>query len=386
MKYLHLVWAGLKRRKLRTLFTLLSTFFAFVLFGLLAATKTAFQGGIDVANAERLFVMSKVSIINPLPASYRQRLETIEEIEAISPSAWFGGYYQEEKNFFAQFSADDSYLDMYSDQLILSQEERDAWNRDRTGALLGEALANRFGWKVGDRIPIITPLYQQADGSNTWEFTISGIMRGSSEKVDTTYMLFHNEYLEEGRAFGKGTTGWYTIKVADVSQSESVAARVDEMFMNSSFETKTMPEDAWVKSFISQVGNIGKIFASIVTVVLFTLFLVTANTMAQGVRERTSELAVMNVLGFSRQKLAALMMTESIVLILIGGSLAVLVAVFLSKGMAAQLQGFLPGFYFGPDAIALAFGLMLLLGVLSGLVPAFRALTMRNIEGLARAG
>ena len=385
MKYAHLIWAGLKRRKLRTLFTLLSTFFAFLLFGMLAATENAFQGGVEVANAERLFVMSKVSIINPLPASYRQRLETIDELEYISPSAWFGGYYQEERNFFAQFTADDSYLDMYADQLIISPEEREAWNNERTGALLGEAIANRFGWQVGDRIPIITPIYQKEDGSNTWEFTVSGIMRGANASVDTTYMLFHNEYLEEGRAFGKGTTGWYTIKVADASQSEAVANRIDDMFMNSAFETKTMPEDAWVKGFISQVGDIGKIFASIVTVVLFTLFLVTANTMAQGVRERTGELAVMNVLGFSRQKLAALMLIESVVLILIGGGLAVVAAKFVTAGLAKTLQGFLPGFFFGGDAIVLAFVLMLLLGVLSGLVPAFRALTLRNVEGLARA-
>lgn len=385
MKYLHLLWAGLRRRPLRTLFTFLSTFFAFLLFGLLAATRMAFDGGIEVADAERLLVISKVGFLDVLPVSYGRRIEAVEGVETISGSWWFGGYHKEKRNAFPQFTADESYLDMYP-ELIIDAAEREAWLKDRDGALIGEALANRFGWKVGDRIPIISPIHQRKDGGHAWEFDISGIMRAGKKGVDTTYMLFHNDYLEEGRAFGQGTMGWYVVKIADTSMSAQVIGVIDGMFANSPTETKTLPEDAFVQEFVGQVGDIGKIFTGIVAVVLFTLFMVTANTMAQGVRERTSELAVMNVLGYSRRKLAGLILAEAVLLVLLGGGLAIAAALPLVAWIAGdpQIGGFFPAFYLSGKYIAIAFGLMLMLGLLSGLIPSVRALTMRNADGLRR--
>lgn len=383
MKYLHLLWAGLRRRPLRTAFTMLSTFFAFLLFGLLAATRMAFDGGVDVADAQRLFVINKVSLIQPLPMSYGNRIAAIDGVEAVVGNSWFGGYFQEKKNFFANFAVDENYLDLYP-ELVIGDGERQRWNATRDGVLLGEALAQRFGWKVGDRIPLISPIYTRKDGSNTWDFEVTGIMRAGKQGVDTTYLIFHTEYLDEGRSFGEGTIGWYLLKIDDAGRAAQVGGQIDAMFANSPTETRTAPEDAFVADFARQVGDIGKIFSSIVTVVLFTLFLVTANTMAQGVRERTSELAVMNVLGFSRRKLALMLMAESVLLVLVGGGLAMLIAKPMTAAIGQSLSGFLPTFYLTTRYVLVAFALMVLLGVFSGLVPAIRALTMKNVDGLRR--
>lgn len=383
MKYFYLLWAGLKRKPLRTTFTLFSIFFSFLLFALLAATRLAFDAGVDLAGADRILVINKITLINPLPQSYGNRIAQVDGVEQVVHATWFGGYYQEEKNFFAQFPTEEEYLDIYP-ELLISDEERAAWVADRSGAVIGKKLADRFGWKVGDRIPVISPIWSRQDGGNTWEFNVRGIFRGDKEGVDTTYMLFHYDYLDEGRAYGDGTVGWYIVKVADPDAAPAIAERIDALFANSPNETKTSPEKAFVQGFINQVGDIGKIFVGVVTVVLFTLFLVMANTMAQGVRERSSELAVMNILGFSRKKLAGLIVAESVLLTVIGGGLAFLIAFPLIKGIAKQISGVMPAFFINREYVLLGFGLMVLLGIVSGAFPAIRALTMKNVDALRR--
>lgn len=384
MKFLFLVLSSLSRKKLRTLFTLLSIFIAFLLFGYLSAIKAAFTSGVEVAGADRLIMTDKITIINLLPLAYKNRIVATEGVDAAVQSTWFGGYFQEPRNAFAQFPVvAEEYLDIYP-EIVLTDTERRAWLENRGSAVVGRALADRFGWAVGDRVPIISPIWRNKDGTNTWEFDIAGIYEAGKEGFDTSGMLFHHEFFRQGRAFGEGLVGWYVIRVEDPEQSESVARRLDAQFANSSNETRTVPEKAFMQGFLNQVGNIGAIFTAIVSVVVFTLLLITGNTVAQSVRERTGEMAVMSILGFSRLRLLGLVFMESMFVAILGGGLGLLVAYLLVKSGGDPTNGFLPAFFIPADSLWLGSALVLAVGLISGAFPASRALRMRHVDALRR--
>lgn len=384
MKYLPLVLSSLSRKKLRTLFTLLSIFIAFLLYGYLAAIKAAFTSGVEVAGVDRLIMTDKITIINLLPYAYKNRILATEGVDAAVQSTWFGGYYQEPRNTFAQFPVvPEEYLEIYP-EIDLPDEQRRAWLEDRGSAIIGRALATRFGWQVGDRVPILSPLWRNKDGKNTWEFDIAGIFDAGKEGFDTSGMLFHYEFFRQGRAFGEGLVGWYIIRVADPEQSEDVARRLDGQFANSSNETRTVPEKAFMQGFLNQIGNIGAIFSAIIGVVVFTLLLITGNTVAQSVRERTSELAVMSILGFSRLRLLSLVFIESFFLAIVGGGLGLLVAQLLVESGGDPTNGFLPAFFIPGEALWAGVFLVLAVGLVSGAFPASRALRMQHVDALRR--
>jgi putative ABC transport system permease protein len=386
MKYLPLVLTSLSRKKLRTLFTLLSIFIAFLLFGYLAAIKAAFTSGVEVAGVDRLIMTDKITIINLLPVAYKNRILATEGVDAAVQSTWFGGYYQEPRNMFAQFPVvPEEYLDIYP-EIVLTDAERRAWLEDRGSAIIGRALADRFGWQVGDRVPLISPIWRNKDGTNTWEFDIAGIFDAGKDGFDTSGMLFHHEFFRQGRAFGEGLVGWYVIRVADPAQSEAVARRLDAQFANSSNETRTVPEKAFMQGFLNQVGNISAIFSAIVTVVVFTLLLITGNTVAQSVRERTGELAVMSILGFSRLRLLGLVFFESFLLAIVGGGLGLLVAYALVESGGDPTNGFLPAFFIPADSLWAGVALVLAVGLVSGAFPANRALRLQHVDALRRVG
>lgn len=385
MKYLPLVLSSLSRKKLRTLFTLLSIFIAFLLFGYLAAIKAAFTSGVEVAGVDRLIMTDKITIINLLPYAYKNRILATEGVDAAVQSTWFGGYYQQPRNTFAQFPVvAEEYLEIYP-EIVLPDEQRRAWLEDRGSAIIGRALATRFGWQVGDRVPILSPLWRNKDGKNTWEFDIAGIFDAGKEGFDTSGMLFHHEFFRQGRAFGEGLVGWYIIRVTDPDQSEDVARRLDGQFANSSNETRTVPEKAFMQGFLNQIGNIGAIFSAIIGVVVFTLLLITGNTVAQSVRERTSELAVMSILGFSRLRLLSLVFIESFFLAIVGGGLGLLVAQLLVESGGDPTNGFLPAFFIPGEALWAGVFLVLGVGLISGAFPASRALRMQHVDALRRA-
>ena len=383
MKYFHLIARNLLRRKVRTFFTLLSVLVAFVLFGYLAAIRQAFRMGVDVTGADRLLVVHKVSIIQPLPESYEQRLEGLEGVTDVAHATWFGGIYQDPKNFFPQIAVDpERYLRLYP-EFLLPQEQREAWLADRTGALAGRTTAAKYGWKVGDRVPIQGTVWRQKSGASTWEFTLDAIYDGEEKGTDTTQFLFHYEFLDEARTFGGGQVGWYVIRIADPERAAEIARRVDELFANSSAETRTTTEKAFAQSFANQVGDIGAIIRSIVTAVFFTLLLVAGNTMAQSVRERTSELALLKTLGFTDGKVLALVMSESLLLVGVGGGIGLFVA-WILVGLGDPTGGALPIFFFPvPDLVA-GIALVVGLGVVVGVVPAWRAMRLQIVEALRR--
>jgi len=384
MKYLPLVWANLKRKPLRLIFTLSSVLIAFLLFGYLAAIRAAFDSGVEVAGADRLIMIDKISLINLLPMAYEARIEAVDGVTEAVSATWFGGYYQEPKNFFAQFPTDpESYLRVYP-EIAVSDDQRAAWLADRTGALIGRIVADRFGWKPGDRIPVTSPIWMNKDGSNTWEFNVSGIFDAGKKGFDTSNILFHHKYFEEARAQGSGMIGWYIISVENPDRATEIAARLDAMFANSPNETKTSTEATFLQGFADQVGDIGAIFTAIVAVVFFTLLLVAGNTMAQSVRERTGDFAIMNIFGFRRSRLAMLVVGESVVLALIGGLTGLGLAKLAVAVGGDPTGGFLPAFFIPDEALLTGVALVVLLGVIAGLLPAIQTLRQDNLEAIRK--
>jgi len=351
---------------------------ALFLFGILAVVDGAFQQGVDVAGVDRLVVLNRVSIIQPLPLAYRDRLARIPGVTQVTFASWFGGVYQDERNFFPQFAIDrESYRQMFP-EFVVPDDQWQAFLTDKEGAIVGEALAERFKWKIGDRIPVRGTIFP-----GNWEFNIRGIYRGQRVQDDTTQFWFRWDYLDERKSFSKGLVGWYTVRIANPDDAVRLVKTIDEQFANSPAETKTDTEKAFAASFVKQMGNIQLLIMSIGSVVFFTLLLVTGNTMAIAVRERTRELAVLKAVGFSNGFVLVLVIAETMVVAAIGGGLGLgLAKLFTLRG--DPTGGLLPFFYLSPDAIALGLGLALAVGVLAGILPALAASRLRVVDALRR--
>lgn len=384
MKYVYLVWKNLWRKKTRTILTILSIFVAFILYGLLGALKFAFTSGVELADAKRLVVIHKVSLIQSLPISYLERIRQTPGVAEVTHANWFGGYYQDPRNQFPQFPvAADSYLGIYP-ELMLDDAERSRWLGNRTGAIVGRAVADRYGLKVGDRIPIQATIYPQKDGSRTWEFEIDGIFDTDDPRGNTAYMLFHYDYFDEARAFGQDSVGWYVLSVSDPSSAGGIADAIDERFANSPAETKTSTEAAFSEAFAKQFGDIGFIVSAILGAVFFTILLVAANTMAQAVRERIPEMAVLKTLGFRDGSVLGLVLAESIAIALIGGLAGLGLAWAVIGVLAKAFAAFLPSLYLPAETLLFGLGYMLLVGVAAGLFPALQAKRLTIVDALGR--
>jgi putative ABC transport system permease protein len=385
MKYLPLIVRNLLRRKIRTIFTTASIFIAFLLFGVLMALKAAFSMGVEVAGADRLMMIHRVSFIQPLPKSYLERMRPVEGITLISHANWFGGIYQDPSNFFANMAVDpETWLAMYP-EYVLPEEHRRAWFADRTGAIVGADLAKRFGWKVGDRVPLKATIYQKSDGS-PWEFTVDGIYDSPMKGADKTQFFFHYDYLNESvrGTFMADQVGWYLIKVSNPAEADAIAKRVDSLFANSPAETKTATEKVFASNFAKQVGDIGAIVTAIAAVVILFILFVAGNAMAQSIRERTNELAILKTLGFTDGKVLGMVLLESLLVAVIGGGLGLLLAsLIIAQG--DPTGGFLPIFHFPPRDLVLGVALVLALGVLSGLVPGLQAGRLKIVDALRRS-
>lgn len=383
MKFLGLVLSNLRRKRLRTALTILSILVAFVLFGYLAAIRVALSQGIDVAGADRLVVRHKVSIIQPLPVSYMPRMQAIDGVDTVIHQTWFGGIYQDPKNFFAQMPVEpDELLDMYPEYL-LSDEERDAWTSTRTGAVVGTTTAERFGWSVGDRIPIDATVWQREDGGTLWEFDLVGIYDGAKKGTDLTTFFFRYDYFDEARVYGKGQVGWYIVRVDDPERSAELAESIDREFANSMAETKTETEGAFLQGFAKQIGNIAAILAGILAAVFFTILLVAGNTMGQSVRERTNELALFKSIGFTHGGVMLLVLAESMAVAALGG-LAGLAISFSLISLGDPTGGALPVFYFPTRDLLFGVVLVGLLGLATGIFPALEASRLRIADALRR--
>jgi putative ABC transport system permease protein len=382
MKFLPLVWRNLMRRKIRTVITLLAVLIGFVLFGLLMAIRAAFTLGVEIAGADRLVMIHKVSFIQLLPQSYQTRIASVEGVSSVTHQTWLGAYFREPSNFFANIAVEpELFLTMYP-EFEVPPDQAKAWAADRTGAIIGVDLAKRFGWKIGDRIPLQGTFFRPPDG-RPWEFTIDGIYDATARGVDKTQLFFNYKYLEETIPEARGSVGWYVIRVADPATSDQLANRIDQLFAHSPAETKTSTEKAFVQAFAGQIGDIGSIMMSIVAVAMFFILLITGNTMAQSIRERTSELGVLKTLGFTEGRILALVIIESCLIAILGGGLGLLVAwAITSRG--DPTGGFLPAFYFPTRDLIFGVVLVLILGVATGILPGLQARRLKIVDALRR--
>ncbi len=379
MKYGSLLIANLFRKKIRLTLTLGSFFVALFLFGMLAAIRGAFNQGVDVAGADRLVVINRVSLITPVPLSYMDKIMQVKGVKYITHMSWFGGVYQDPKNFFPKFAVDVENQRQVYPELQVSDAEWNNFVKDREGAVVGASVAKRFGWKVGDRIPIKGDIFP-----GSWEFNLDGIYHGKDAQQDETQMWFQWNYLEErAKDQIKGRVGWYTLRVENPDDSSRIAKEIDEKFANSSYETKTETEKSFATGFVKQLGNIQFLIITIGSVVFFTLLLITGNTMAIAVRERTGELAVLKAVGFSDRFVLFFVMAESLLISLIGGGLGILAA----KAIAAwrnPLPNVLPFFKVPNAALVTGFALALTVGLISGIIPAIGAMRLRVVDALRR--
>ncbi|HEX6613652.1 MAG TPA: ABC transporter permease [Rhodanobacteraceae bacterium] len=385
MKYFHLIWAALFRRKARTIFTLISIVAAFLLFGLLNATRVAFTGGSDtLAGNERLVVASRFSIMTGLPLSLKQRIAAVPGVENVGHENWFGGVYQDPKNIVFSFAVDQDYLDASPD-IVLTPAQRQAFASTRDGALVGEALAARFHWKVGDKIPLQSQIFPQKNGDKTWPFEIVGIFKTSKDAPNGRDQMFflHWTYFDEANAYSQHEVGWYVVKLKDPNQADRAAHAIDALSANSDHETKTQTANAFNASFARQIGNIGLIVEAIMAAVFFTLILLTGNTMAQAVRERIPELAVLKTIGFTSRSVLGLVLTEAVMMLLIGGVIGVALAAVLTPIIAKASGGMIQLPPIGASSWIEGVVLMIAIGLVVGALPALRGMRLRIVDALA---
>ena len=380
MKYAPLMLANLLRKKTRLILTIGSFTVALFLFGLLAAVRGSFNQGLDIAGVDRLVVVNRGSIIQPLPLSYKERMLRVPGVKQVTHDNWFGGVYQDERNFIPQFVIDPENQRQMFPEFIVPDDQWQAFLKDRTGAIAGAQTAKRFGWKIGDRIPIkgtISP--------GSWEFNLDGIYHGSRPEDDDTQFWFQWDYFEERVPERlKGLVGWYYVRIDSPDNAPAIAKAIDQEFANSPYETRTQTEKAFAAGWVKQMGNVQLLILTIGSVVFFTLLLVTGNTMAIAVRERTAELAVLKAVGYSDRFALALIVGESLILALFGGVLGLVLAKVLTPVVAIFLRGMLPYFYLPFTAMLIGLGVALAVGALSGLLPAIGAMRLRVVDALRR--
>lgn len=381
MKFRRLIFANLFRKKIRLTLTVGSFAIALVLFTFLAVVKSAFNRGIDIAGADRLVVVDRVGLMNLMPISYAEKIAAIPGVKAVTHDHWFGGVYQDEKNFFPQFVIDvENHRKVYPEFKVPD----DQWSnfvKDRQGAIAGARLAQRFHWKIGDRIPLKTTIY----GAATWEFNLDGIYHTDKPDGDEGQFWMQWKYFDETvPAAIKSTAGWYIIKLDSPDDAVRVAQAIDEKFANSSHETKTETESAFAAGFAKQFGNIEFLILTIGSVVFFTLLLVTGNTMAISVRERTSELAVLKAIGVTDRSILVLVLAESTAIAFFGGLLGLFLAWGAIPVISGALTGLLPPLLLSKTMLLLGLVFALFVGAASGVLPGIGAMRMRVVNALRR--
>jgi len=386
MKYFHLIWAALFRRKTRTFLTLASILAAFLLFGLLDGIRTSFaQLGQNSNGAQRLQTASRLSFIETLPLSLEPRIKQIDNIQAVTYANWFGGAYQKPENQIFSFAVAPNYLDLYP-EIEVEPAARAKFNATRTGVLVGEGLMKRFGWKVGQKIPMQSTIFPNRDGTKNWDFDIVGTMRAKDKKSAGWYdglIIMQWKYFDESTPYNRGDVGWYVIRVKDPTQADRVSKAIDALSANSPHETKTLTEAAAFANWMKQTADIGLIVGSIMGAVFFTLLLLTGNTMAQAVRERIPELAVLKTIGFTNHSVLGLVLAESVLLVLLGGVLGLALAGVLGPILGAATNGAVVMPPVGLASWTLGLLLMAGIGLLVGALPALRAMRLNIVDALS---
>ncbi|MCK1652926.1 FtsX-like permease family protein [Bradyrhizobium sp. 149] len=385
MNDLLMIRKNLFRRRLRAILMIVSILIAFAIYGVLASFERAFNAGQERATPDRLVVLNKINMSQPLPISYYSRVGAVDGVAQLSPISWLGGYYREPKNFISAFAVyPEDWMRLRDSDFVFSQDARTAFARERTGALVGARMMEKWGWKVGDRIPISSSIYAQKSGARAWDFTIVGSFTSRIPQADTNIMLVGYDYFNETRSFGKDLINWLMLRTTSAAMNERVGNAIDGMFANSPYETTTDSEKAFQKSFAAQLGNVALIVELVVGAAFVTILMIVGNTMVMSVRERTREIGVLKTLGFPGGRILRMVLGESILLALIGGLPGLGVAMLLITQVRGSLMNFVPTLTLYPDIAVGAIGLMLLLGIITGLLPALGAMRLRIVTALGR--
>ena len=377
------MWSNLFRRKLRTILTLVSVLVAFLLFTLLRTATDAFSGGgFSQPGIDRLVVAPKYSIVEPLPVALLQQIESVDGVDNAAHADWFGGVYQDPRNFFPQFPVQPGdWFDLHP-EYVIDAAALEAFARTRSGAVAPAELAEKYGWQVGDKIPFQGGIYATRDGSRLWEFDLVGTYRGPQNESQPSEFLFHYEFFSEANEYGEGNVGWYVVRITDSDRAAEIANAIDRLFEHSVNPTRTSTEAEYNRQFVEQMGDIELMMTGILGAVFFTILLLTGNTMAQGLRERIPELAVLKTLGFTDSAVAWLMLGEAVLLCLFGAVLGILAAIAVSVVIGPQLADMLGEFAVTLNIVAAGVGLSLLLGLVVGAVPSLAARRLTIVDAL----
>ena len=381
-----LVRKNLFRRKLRAALMIVSILIAFMIFGVLAGFYRAFTAGEDRAAADRLITVNKINFTQPMPIAYFNRVRAVDGVRQVTHANWFGGYYQDPKNFLMTLAIEPAtYFDVYRSELDIPPEQLQAFITDRSSAVIGESMARKWGWKVGDRVPVASNIFtQRSNGSHTWDFTIAGIVKGKTEQAGTDFLLFQYAYFDETRSFGKDTIGWLILQTNSPENNDRVAKTIDAMFANSIAETSTDTEKAFGKAFAAQFGNIALIVFLVVGAAFVTILMIVGNTMALSIRERTREIGVLKTLGFSGPRILRMVLGESVLLALLGGLPGPAIAALITIALRASLANIAPAFAVSPVIALEGIALMIALGLFTGVIPALNAMRLRIATALGR--
>jgi putative ABC transport system permease protein len=384
LKFLPLFFANLRRKPVRTTLTIASIIVAFLLFGLLKTMEGALSLAADLAGVDRLATMHKVSMIQTFPISYVNRVRTVDGVLEATPFVWLGGIYQNERNqVSAQGTEPETFLEVYP-EYKLPHEQRADWFADRTSAIVGRATAQRFDWKVGDVVPIRSAFFRKSDGSDTWDMRVAGIYE--STNGDNASLFYHIDYVNEslGPNAGRDVIMWIVMKIANPDEAPKVSAAVDALFANSPAETKTATERAFIQSYANMIGDIGTIVTAVASAVFFTMLLVTGNTMAQSVRERTNEMAVLKTLGYSKRVVAGLVLTESFAITALGGAIGLGLAALAAESVGDTLSAYFPVIGIPSSTYVVGAALIVLLSVLAAALPSAEAWRLRITDALRK--
>lgn len=385
MNDLVLIRKNLFRRKLRAALMIVSILIAFAIFGVLAGFARAFHAGQDLAAADRLVVVNKINITHPLPMAYYNRVRAVEGVRQVTHLNWFGGYYQDPKNLLIVLAVQpETYLDLYGNEIAVASAARAAFVRERTGALVGESMARKWGWKIGDHIPISSRIFSQKDGSHTWDLTIVGIFRPMMPYVDTNFMVFQYAYFNETRSFGKDTIAWMALRTASPAVNDRVIETIDKMFANSSDETTTDAEKAFNTAFVAQFGNIALIIEIVIGAAFITILMIVGNTLIMTLRERTREIAVLKILGFPGGRILRLTLGESLLLAFLGGLPGLGLAFVAAAVLSDSVGTFVPRLTISPEIVTAALALMVCFGLATGIIPAINAMRLKIATALGR--
>jgi putative ABC transport system permease protein len=381
MKYLGLVLKSARRSKRRTALTIMSVAIAVFLFASLRAVLDGFNAATEASSSTRIVTQRATSLFFSMPTSHGDAIRNTPGVEDVSWANWFGGVYKDPQNFFAQFAVEpESYLRLYP-EIELTPEEKKAFLEDRTGCIIGDGLARRFGFKVGDKITLQVgiPIY----GTRDFDFNVRGIYRSGGAAVDNQSMLFHWKYADE-RSITPGQVGWYIAQISNPDDATRVSMAIDQKFSNSSNETKTETEKQFQSTFVSMFGNLNLLLGSIALAVVITTLFVAGNTMAMSVRERTTEIAVMRTLGFPSRTIFLLVAGEGLMMAIAGGVAGALLARIVVNPDLLQAGAFIPVFGVNNRNVVMGIALSAAIGVLAGLIPATMASRLRIVDALRR--